>query len=249
MSQKTHGQYYTDVNMATKLVRDGYRYVRAVGNWGCNVYEPCVGEGSLLGAALTEMEQFNRIATNQDVLFSDIDPKNVAYCEKKFPGRGLVCDVLLSDSVPKNVDWIITNPPFLGGMKISSVHGAAYKDRLVAKYGKGGTADLCSYFLRVLAEECLSDHGVLSMICTNTIAQGDTRQFGLKHLVDNGFVIVCADTNLKWTMQGSNKAAVVVSLVHLMRQEGWNEILKRSSSVTGEFILTTDLGKKGSLQA
>lgn len=108
------------------------------------------------------------------------------------------------------------NPPFLGGIKISSVLGKPYQAYLkwLHKDGYHGNADLCAHFLRRC--EAVSNPGTpttMSFICTNTICQGGTRRFGLAKLLEWGWVIYDAAKSMPWP----GDAAVHVSVVHLAR--------------------------------
>src|SRR6185295_4599214 len=108
-------------------------------------------------------------------------------------------------------DAIIGNPPFIGGMLISTEFGNEYKDWLYGAFPESGDRmDLVAYFFR-RAFVVLRQGGTLGLIATNTIAQGDTRKGGLRYVCQNGGTIYAARRRLKWPGQ----AAVVVSLVHI----------------------------------
>lgn len=111
------------------------------------------------------------------------------------------------------IDAFIGNPPFLGGTKISGAFGRSYLDWLLTIHdGSHGNADLSAHFLR-RAASLLGSQGTLSFIATNTISQGDTRQTGLKRLVDDGLEIVAADRSIPWP----GDASVSVSTVTLIK--------------------------------
>src|SRR5690606_28205157 len=55
------------------------------------------------------------------------------------------------------------------------------------------------------------NHGTIGLVATNTIAQGDTRQTGLRHLLENGATIYQATNNMRWP----GDAAVTVAICHL----------------------------------
>ena len=110
-------------------------------------------------------------------------------------------------------DVFVGNPPFLGGKRISTVHGDAYKDWLIALHdGANGNVDVVAHFFR-RAFALLCPSGTAGLIATNTIAQGDTRRGGLKWLVDHGATIYSATRRHRWP----GLAAVVVSVVHYCR--------------------------------
>lgn len=108
-------------------------------------------------------------------------------------------------------DGFVGNPPFLGGLKISTVAGDKYFQHLKLSFPSfGGTADLCSvFFLR--SYSLLKMSGTLGLIATNTIAQGDTRETGLLHILELQGDIYKAQANRYWP----GDAAVVVSIVHI----------------------------------
>ena len=110
-------------------------------------------------------------------------------------------------------DAIVGNPPFLGGKRISTVLGSAYRDWLSSLNTESNrNADLVAHFFR-RAFGLLHEGGALGLIATNTIAQGDTRSTGLRWLCKNGGVIYSARRRYKWP----GEAAVVVSVLHVAK--------------------------------
>jgi hypothetical protein len=96
-------------------------------------------------------------------------------------------------------DAIIGNPPFLGGSKVTSAVGEAYREYSVEHIASGsrGNADLVAYFtLRI--HQLLNRHGQTGIIATNTLAQGDTREVALDRLVDSGVDIRRAIKSERW---------------------------------------------------
>ena len=114
------------------------------------------------------------------------------------------------------MDGFVGNPPFAGTSALSEANGPAYFKWLVATTpgdtGNRGKCDLCAFFLR-RACLLLGKHGALGIVATNTIAQGDTRSIGLKHLLQNGFVIHDTNPSMPWPGQ----AAVTVSTLGLVK--------------------------------
>ena len=111
-------------------------------------------------------------------------------------------------------DAIVGNPPFLGGTNISGAYGSAYKDWLnTITSDSNGKADLCSHFFR-RAFACLRIGGAFGLIATNTIAQGATREMGLRIILRQHGKIINAVPRLKWPGQ----AAVIVSVVHILKE-------------------------------
>ncbi len=111
-------------------------------------------------------------------------------------------------------DAFVGNPPFLGGKRISTVHGDAYRDWLGALHeGTSSNADLVAHFYR-RAFGLLRKSGAFGLIATNTIAQGDTRGSGLRWICTHGGTIYAARKRVKWPAPG---AAVVVSVIHMAK--------------------------------
>ena len=102
-------------------------------------------------------------------------------------------------------DAIIGNPPFLGGQKLTGAMGTNVRDWFVniLANGKKGSANLVAYFL-LRAMSLVNGQGNLGLIATNTIAQGDTRQVGLKQIVEDGFTITRAIQSRSWPVASAN---------------------------------------------
>ncbi len=97
-------------------------------------------------------------------------------------------------------DAFVGNPPFMGGGKISGSLGDDYRDYLVLHLANGqrGAADLCAYFFLRVARLLRNDGANAGLIATNTISQGDTREVGLRQLVDGGAVFTRAVPSSPW---------------------------------------------------
>jgi len=137
-------------------------------------------------------------------------------------------------------DAIVSNPPFMGGYKISGYLGNGYREYLtnyIAKGKKGGQGDLCAYFfLRVLF--LLNESGCCGLIATNTICQGDTREVGLQQLVDSGVKIYRGVSSAKW----EGTASLEVSHVWMSRSWSGNYWLD-GQSVSGITAFLTPPGR------
>jgi hypothetical protein len=109
-------------------------------------------------------------------------------------------------------DSMVTNPPFLGGKRISGTYGSPYREYLSRCLGRGvrGNADLAAFFFLRLAE-LTNQGGTFGAIATNTIGQGDTREVGLDQLVAEGWTIYRAEPTRSWP----GGAAVEVSILWL----------------------------------
>lgn len=102
-------------------------------------------------------------------------------------------------------DAVIGNPPFLGGQKLTGAMGTNVRDWFVNVLadGRRGSADLVAYFF-LRATSLLNAKGDLGLIATNTVAQGDTREVGLDHMVDEGFTITRAIQSRSWPAASAN---------------------------------------------
>ena len=107
----------------------------------------------------------------------------------------------------------VGNPPFMGGKRITTALGEHYT--LALKYHVGnrkGAADLAAHFL--VRAFGLLHYGLLGLILTNSINEGDTRDVGLSETIRQGGVIYRARTNYPWP----GEAGVAVSLIHVARR-------------------------------
>jgi hypothetical protein len=107
----------------------------------------------------------------------------------------------------------VGNPPFLGGLRISTMLSDHYLRYLREAYPSStGTADLCAFFFLRAFDE-LRPNGTFGLIATNTIAQGDTREAGLDFIVKRGGTIYAAESSAPWP----GVAAVYVSVIHAIK--------------------------------
>lgn len=110
-------------------------------------------------------------------------------------------------------DAIVGNPPFAGKNTIASGHPLAYPDWLKTLHpGAHGNADLAAHFFR-RAYGLLRHGAAMGLIATNTIRQGDTRETGLRRIVEEGGVITRAVSRQRW----DGEAAVVVAQVFVRK--------------------------------
>ncbi|ABV86599.1 type IIL restriction-modification enzyme MmeI [Shewanella pealeana] len=107
------------------------------------------------------------------------------------------------------MDGFVGNPPFLGGRRISENYGTEYSNWISGEHSGSMNADLSAYFFRRSAQ-LSGTHGVVGLIATNTIGQGDTRLTGLAAMLADDWVITDAINSMAWP----GSAAVTVSVVH-----------------------------------
>lgn len=105
-------------------------------------------------------------------------------------------------------DAVIGNPPFLGGKKISTAKGPAYRSFISwALSGEKGAADLCAFFF-LRARSLLRNEGAFGLLATNTICQGSAREIGLARIERNASIFR-ASSSCPWP----GSAGVDVSIV------------------------------------
>ena len=107
----------------------------------------------------------------------------------------------------------VGNPPFLGGKRISSYYGENYNTFIKERwFHKIASADLCAFFF-LRAFELITNNGTYGLIATNTISEGNTREVGLDHLIQENGEIYRANNSLSWP----GLASVVVSVVCIVK--------------------------------
>ena len=112
---------------------------------------------------------------------------------------------------------VLGNPPFLGGKKVSQFYGVEYRNFLIhciASGVKAANADLCSFFF-LNSFDRLSRNGIMGMIGTNSISQGQTRELGLEQIINFGGEIKNANIDVIWP----GDAAVVTTNVTIVNGE------------------------------
>lgn len=116
-------------------------------------------------------------------------------------------------------DCILGNPPFLGNRKLTGTFGDGFLEFVKYEFAPIGAVDLVTYFFR-RTFSIINENGFLSLISTNTVAQGNAREGGLDVIVRDGGTINHAVKSMRWP----GDAAVEVSLITITRQI-WNKAL------------------------
>lgn len=110
-------------------------------------------------------------------------------------------------------DFIVGNPPFAGHVTLADSNIQGYPKYLRNQFPESaGKSDLVAFFFR-RSFNLIRRGGTMGLIATNTIAQGDTRQSGLRFICNHGGIIYNAKRRYKWP----GLAAVVVSVVHIFK--------------------------------
>ncbi|QSB25245.1 DNA methyltransferase [Flavobacterium sp. CLA17] len=123
-------------------------------------------------------------------------------------------------------DCVLGNPPFLGGQKLSGNYGTDFLEYLKYTYKPIGAVDLVTYFFRRIFD-VIKLNGFQSLISTNTIAQGSSREGGLDIICSSNGVINHAIRSMKWPGQ----AAVEVSLITIHKGEWKSPFILDNKSV------------------
>jgi hypothetical protein len=110
-------------------------------------------------------------------------------------------------------DAIVGNPPFAGKNSVAAGNVEHYPQWLKELHEDShGNADLVAHFFR-RSFDLVKESGIVGLIATNTIAQGDTRSTGLRWICKHEGEIFSVRKRLKWP----GMAAVVVSVLHLTK--------------------------------
>jgi len=117
------------------------------------------------------------------------------------------------DNDNRGFDLIVGNPPYAGNTTLvksypKTIHGW-FKN---IHPSSGGQCDLVAHFFR-RSFDLLKEGGVFGLIATNTIAEGDTRDSGLKWICQNNGNIYSARKKYRWP----GVASVIVSTVHTIK--------------------------------
>ena len=96
-------------------------------------------------------------------------------------------------------DAIVSNPPFMGGQKLSGQLGEDLREYLIQDIGtRTSAAALTCAPTSCSAISRSRRTAGLGIIATNTIAQGDTREVGLDQVVDMGWAVYRAEKSQRW---------------------------------------------------
>jgi N-6 DNA Methylase len=123
--------------------------------------------------------------------------------EQTLPLKNLEDNIRNGDALL--VDWprpegelaIVGNPPYLGGRKLRTELGDEYVEWLFAKYPGDRAADLVTYwFGRSL--DVLRPGERAGFVCTNSIAQNESREASIDKIIEKGGTITDAWKSYPW---------------------------------------------------
>lgn len=118
-------------------------------------------------------------------------------------------------------DAIVGNPPFMGSPRISETHGSIYNDYLACSFPPHSKqVDLCAYFFR-RACQLIHPLGVVGLLATNSISEGNTRRGGLDVLLSAGWKIIRVRKDFQWP----GVAAVIASVLWIAGRDWKGETL------------------------
>ncbi len=143
--------------------------------------------------------------------------------EDTLPLKNLDATIVQGDALrlpwprPEGELAIVGNPPYLGVRKMRHDLGDEYVDMLAKKYPANRAADLVTHwFTRAL--EVLRDDERAGFVCTNSIAQNESREASIDAVLAHGATLTDAWRSYPWR----GEAAVHVAVVNwvMARYEG-----------------------------
>ncbi|MCC6748147.1 MAG: class I SAM-dependent DNA methyltransferase [Deltaproteobacteria bacterium] len=135
--------------------------------------------------------------------------------EETLPLKSLSQTIRCADALftewprPEGELAIVSNPPYLGVRKLRRELGDAYVDELFARFPKNRAADYVTYWFPK-ALEVLRPQERAGYVCTNSIAQNESREASIDQLLEKGGTITDAWKSYPWP----GEAAVHVSIVN-----------------------------------
>ncbi len=153
-------------------------------------------------------------------------------------------DALLSEwPRPEGELAIVGNPPYLGVRKMRRELKDDYVDQLFAKYPDNRAADLVTYWFK-RALDVLKPEERAGFVCTNSVAQNESREASIDKIVAKGGTITDAWKSYPWP----GEAAVHISIVNWVmapydgiKMLDGNEVASISPGLTQSVDLTDTL--------
>lgn len=123
----------------------------------------------------------------------------------------IVADSLFTEWV--DTEFIIGNPPFLGGKYLREEKGDIYAEKIYKEFPKvKGQPDYCVFWFQKAHDAKAKRVGLVG---TNSISQGVGRNASLQYIIDNRGVITNAISTQEW----SGEANVHVSIVNWVKEK------------------------------
>lgn len=126
-------------------------------------------------------------------------------------------------------DAVLGNPPFLAPGRISDAISVELRTFVVNDVAGGltGSADICVYFMR-RAARLTRRNAMVSLILTNSVAQGDAREVGLDEMINQGWDIVRSVRSMQWP---TRSADVTCALIWLSTQNPPSDVLRIADGI------------------
>lgn len=107
---------------------------------------------------------------------------------------------------------VVGNPPYAGAVQSGADSKRHTQVLRALNPGAGGKTDLVAFFVR-RCHALARPGATIGLVATNTVAQGDTRDSGLAHVVEDGGWIYAVQERVPWP----GAAVVVATTIHLRK--------------------------------
>lgn len=170
---------------------------------------------------IAESQMFEK---TKDLIYSEADFLPIKSYPNIAEGNALTMNWM--DVVdPRDLDFIIGNPPFIGARKMSSQQSAELKDVFNERPGVGNLDYVTAWFYK--ASEFIQDTSIeVAFVSTNSITQGQQVALLWDPLInDFNLVINFAYRTFKWQNEASNSAAVHCVIIGFSNFSRENKII------------------------
>ena len=170
---------------------------------------------------IAESQMFEK---TKDLIYSEADFLPIKSYPNIVEGNALTMNWM--DVVdPRDLDFIIGNPPFIGARKMSSQQSAELKDVFNERPGVGNLDYVTGWFYK--ASEFIQDTSIeVAFVSTNSITQGQQVALLWDPLInDFNLVINFAYRTFKWKNEASNSAAVHCVIIGFSNFSRENKII------------------------
>lgn len=176
---------------------------------------------------IAESQMFEK---TKDLIYSEADFLPIKSYPNIVEGNALTMNwVEVVD--PRDLDFIIGNPPFIGARKMSSQQSAELKEVFNNRSGVGNLDYVTSWFYK--ASEFIQDTSIeVSFVSTNSITQGQQVTLLWNPLINNlNLVINFAYRTFKWQNEASDSAAVHCVIIGFSNFSRQNKIIYDGESM------------------
>ena len=176
---------------------------------------------------IAESQMFEK---TKDLIYSEADFLPIKSYPNIVEGNALTMNwVEVVD--PRDLDFIIGNPPFIGARKMSSQQSSELKEVFNNRSGVGNLDYVTSWFYK--ASEFIQDTSIeVSFVSTNSITQGQQVALLWDPLINNlNLVINFAYRTFKWQNEASDSAAVHCVIIGFANFSRQNKIIYDGESM------------------